>query len=274
MFLHPISLVLFSISALGPHAPQPASSAPFPVAHTRPVAIPSDADELVDRLVRNAAALHAALPSITAHEVVQTYSSRRFHSQQSRSEGMVQVARIASAGTLMEIHRITARNGKPVASDDRTGPAPTSDGFTGAQEMFFSRANRACFMFTLAPQPIQTEPLQLHIALSPEYSSLSGCPRGLEGLSGTALIDPQTRQLMHLERTVRTGPTIPTQNGSQLSFASTDYVPARVGDRTFWLPDLTISSGVQGKSDVYTAVYYSDYHQYAATVTVLAAASQ
>jgi hypothetical protein len=268
MFLHPISLVLFSISALSPHAPAPASPAPLTFTQIRPAAIPSNADELVDRLVRNAAALDATLPSITAHEVVQTYASRRFHRQQTRSEGMVQVVRIASAGTLTETHQMTAHNGKPVASDDRAQTTQPSDGFIAEQEMFFSPSTRPCFTFTLAPQPTQSDPLQLHIALSPEYASLAGCPSGLQGLTGIARVDPATHKLIHLER------TIPTQAGSPISFVSTDYAPASVGDKTFWLPDLTISTGAQGKSSVYTAVYYSDYHQYAATVTVLTAASQ
>jgi hypothetical protein len=219
-------------------------------------------------LVRSAAALHATLPSITAHEVVQTEASRGILTRHSQGEGTVRVLRAAAGGILKETHQMSARNGKPLASDDRKEPAQLSDGFIGAQEMFFSRANRPCFSFTLAPQPTRSDPLKLHIALSPDYASLPGCPSGLQGLSGVALVDPATHQLTYLER------MIPAAASALVRFVSTDYEPASVGDKTFWLPALTPSSGVQGKTKMYTMVSYSDYHQYAASVTILTAASQ
>jgi hypothetical protein len=266
--LHPKYLALLCLSALFAQASEPASHAPFAVTHTKPAAIPSAADELVDRLVRNAAALHATLPSITAHEVVQTKESHGLLTRRSEGEGTVRVLRVAAGGILKETHQMTGRNGKPLAAGDRKEPAQLSDGFIGVQDMFFSRANRACFAFTLAPQPTQDDPLQLRISLSLDYASQSGCARGLEGLTGVALVDPATHQLTHLEQTV------PAADGHGGRFVSTDYAPASIGDKAFWLPIMTLSSDVQGKIRTYTSVYYSDYHQYAANVTILSATSQ
>jgi hypothetical protein len=268
MLLHPISLLLLSFSALNTHAPAPTSNAPLSAPQVKSSAIKSDADELVDRLVQNATALHSILPSITAHEVVHTDTSRGIFRRHSQGEGTVRVSRVASGGSLKETHEMTGRDGKPIASDDQKGAAQLADGFIGPQDMFFSRRNRPCFSFALAPQPTKDDPLLLHIGLSPEYASLPQCPSGLQGLTGIALVDPATRQLTHLER------TIPAAGDALVRVVSTDYAPSSVGDKTFWLPALTLSSGAQGKTRVFTAVYYSDYHQYAATVTVLTAASR
>jgi hypothetical protein len=271
MSLHPRYLALLCLSALFARASEPASHAPFAVTYTRPAAIPSASDEsaeLVDRLVRSAAALDASLPSITAHEVVETEQAHGILTRRSQGEGTVRVLRIADRGILEETHQMTDRNGKPLASDDRKAPAQLSDGFIGAQEMFFSRATRPCFTFTLAPQATFGDPLKLSITLSPNYASMPGCPSGLEGLTGVALVDSTTHQLTHLERMV------PAAAGALDRYVSTNYEPASVGDKTFWLPALTLSSGIQGKTRTYTMVSYSDYHQYAASVTVLADASQ
>jgi hypothetical protein len=268
MLLRPISLVLLSISGLHTPAPGPASRAPFAGTQAKSFQARSDADEVVDWLVQNATALHAILPSITAHEVVHTDTSHGTLSKHSQAEGTVRVLRAANGSPLKETHQMTGRNGKPLASDDPKGAPQLADAFTGAQDLFFSRRNRPCFTFTLAPRPTKDDPLELYIGVSPEYASSPGCPPGLQGLAGVALVDPATHQLTHLAR------AIPTEGDSPARVVSTDYSPASVGDKTYWLPELTLSSDVQGKTKVFTAVYYSDYHQYAATVTVLAAASQ
>jgi hypothetical protein len=268
MFPHPKFLALLCFSALLAQASEPASHAPFAVTHTEPTAIPSAADELVDRLVRSATALHATLPSITAHEVVQTEASRGILTRRTQGEGTVRVLRVAGGGILEETHQMTTFNKKPLAPGDRKAPAQPADAFSGLMDRFFSRANRPCFAFTLAPQPTQDDPLQLRISLSPDYASRPGCARGLEGLTGVALVDPATHQLTHLEQTV------PAADGRGGRFVSTDYAPASIGDKAFWLPIMTLSSDVQGKIRTYTSVYYSDYHQYAANVTILSAAAQ
>jgi hypothetical protein len=185
----------------------------------------------------------------------------------SQGEGTVRVSR-ASSGLLEETHQLTTFNKKPIAAGDPKAPAQPADAFSGLMDWFFSRAYRPCFTFTLAPQPTKDDPLQLHISLSPDYASRPGCTRGLEGLTGVALVDPATHRLTHLEQTV------PAANGRGGRFVSTDYAPAGIGDKTLWLPILTLSSDIQGKARTYTSVFYSDYHQYAAKVTILSATSQ
>jgi len=268
MLLCPISLLLLSISASHPGIPRPVSSAPLSKTQAPSAAIESAADELVDRLVQNAAALHATLPSLTAHEVVRTGASSGILMHRSQGEGTVRVLRAASSGLLEETHQMTSFNKKPIAPGDPKAPAQPTDAFSGLMDRFFSRANRPCFTFTLAPQPTKDDPLQLRISLSPDYASRPDCARGLEGLAGIALVDPATHRLTHLEQTV------PAAGGRGGRFVSTDYAPASIGDKTLWLPILSLSSDIQGKTRTCTSVYYSDYHQYAANVTILSATSQ
>jgi hypothetical protein len=238
---------------------------PSPTAPPQPAASESAADALVDQLVKNYVALYATLPSITAHEKVETHASRGILWQNSTGEGTMRVLRAASGGGLKETHEMTVYNGKPNPPMENKGPSQPTDSFIGVPEMFFSHSARPCFSFTLAPQPTKDGLLELHIALSPEYASLPKCRSGLEGLTGIVRVDPATHQVTHLER------TIPNQVAPLSFFASTDYAPAKIGDKTFWLPAATVSSVVVNKVKIHTVVHYSDYHQYTATSTILPA---
>jgi hypothetical protein len=260
--------VLLCACLLCSQLPAQTSPAPTPATPAQPAAPKSPADLLVDQLVKNYAAIYATLPSITAHEKVETHASRGILWQNSTGEGTMRVLRAAPGGGLKETHEMTVYNGKPATPDQRKGVSQPTDAFVGVQGMFFSHSARPCFSFTLAPQPAKDGLLELHIALSPEYASQPRCMSGLEGLTGVARVDPATHQLTHLER------TIPNQIGPRSFFASTDYAPAKIGDMTFWLPSATVSSVVINKAKVNTVVHYSDYHQYTASVTLLPADPQ
>jgi len=238
---------------------------PSPASPPQPAAPKSAADQLVDQLVRNYAAIYATLPSITAHETVETHASRGILWQNSTGEGTMRVLRAIPGGALKETHEMTVLHGELAVPDNRKGPFQPPDAFIGLQGMFFRHSGRPCYSFTLAPQPTQDGLLELHIALSPESTSLPNCMSGPgdTGLTGIARVDPATHQLTHLER------TFPIQAGPRASFASTDYAPAQIGDKTFWLPTVTVTSGISNKAKVHTTVHYSDYHQYTASSTVL-----
>jgi hypothetical protein len=205
---------------------------------------------------------------MTAHEKVETHASRGVLWQNTTGEGTVRVLRASSGGGLKETHEMTVYNGKPLAPGATKSPFQMADGFIGLQEGFFSRRSRPCFVFTLAPQLTKEGLLELHIALSAEHASLPKCPPGYEGLTGIARIHPTAHQLTHLEV------NIPTPISPQVPFASADYAPASIGDKTFWLPTITVSSAVMNKAQVRMVARYSDYHQYTATSTIVSAASE
>ena len=179
----------------------------------------------------------------------------------------MRVLRAASGGALKETHEMTVLNGKAVPPQENKGPAQPSDAFIGVQAMFFNHSGRPCYGFSLAPQPTKDGLLELHISLSPESASLPNCmaAKGITGLTGIARVDPTTHQLTHLER------TIPNIADTNVAFASTDYAPAKIGDKTFWLPAMTVTSSIINKAKVQTVIHYSDYHQYTATSTILPA---
>jgi hypothetical protein len=254
--------------------PAQTSPSPSPTTPPQPAAPKSPADLLVDQLVENYAALRAMLPSITAHQKVETHFSRGILWQNSTGEGTVRILRASSGEGLKETHEMTVLNGKPIAPDEqkaqaqlKKGPAQPSDALFGVQDAFFSLRNRPCFSFTLASQPAKDGTIELHFAHSPEYASMPKCQPGLEGLTGIARIDPATHQLTHLEYAT------PTQVGNTAPFASTDYAPAKIGDKTFWLPAVTAASYAvdNAKVHVHTTTHFSDYHQYTATSTILPA---
>jgi hypothetical protein len=245
-----------------------AQTAALPLAScSQPVAAKSDADTLVDQLVENAAVLHATLPSITAHERVETHASKGILWQNSTGEGIVRVLRAASGG-LKETHEMASYNGKPATPGQQKGVSQLVDGFIAVEDMFFSRRYRPCYTFTLASQPAKDGLLELRIALNSAYASMPKCNPGFEGLTGVARIDPATRQLTHLEF------NIPNPIGHQVPFASEDYAPSKIGEKTFWLPTENDTLAIINKAKVRTAVYYSDYHLFAASVTILPAGSE
>jgi len=245
-----------------------------PAPPSPPAAPKSPADVLVDQIVENYAALRATLPSLTAHETVETHATRGILWQNTSGEGTVRMLRASSGGGLKETHEMTVLNGKPVAPNQQKaqaqlqkGPVQPSDGFFGVQDAFFSRRYRPCYTFTLAPQPAHDGAIELRFASSPEYASLPKCIPGSEGLTGIARIDTATHQLTHLEYAT------PTQVGHTAPFASTEYAPARIGDKTFRLPAVTAASYAadNAKAHLHTTIHYSDYHQYTATSTIVPA---
>jgi hypothetical protein len=259
-------LVCFPILAQNPTSPTTSAE---------PAAAESAADRLVDRLVENAATLHATLPSITAHEKAESHATRGILWQNSTTEATLRVLRDPSGGFLKQSRELTAVNGKPVVPGQRIAVVgfPLSDGLVYAQDMFFSAKLRPCYIFTLASQPTREGLLELRIAANPNISSMSNCHAGSEGLTGIVHVDPKTHQLVHAERTI---PDEAAKLHQRAPFASTDYAPAKIGDKTFWLPAVTVSSFIMKKPTVkvHTVAHYSDYHQYTASVTILPAASE
>jgi hypothetical protein len=246
---------------------------PSPASPSSPAQPNATADQLVDQLIANAAFYRATLPSLTAHESIASDASILLYKPHAEAEATVRVVRNAPGGPLVESREYTSLNGKPVATGKHVVlPTNIYDGFDGFQGLFFTGQHRRCFNFTLAPPTAPAALLELHITLSPDTTSLPNCPSNMEGLLGIARIDPATHQLQHLEWTV---PQVDAPRVQILS-ASTDYAPASIGNRTFWLPIEVAQTAINGKTKArgHFTVHYSDYHQYTATSTILPATPQ
>jgi len=236
-----------------------------PVASTQAAPAKSEVDTLVDQLVENAVMLRAALPSITAHERVKAHVTRGILWENTTSEGSVRVWRSTDGKGLRETHQITSLNGKPTNSEEPKVPGLFREGFLGMQEMFFSPTFRPCYAFTFAPRPSTDGSIELRIALSPKYVSMSQCLSGLEELTGIARVDSATHHLVHLEY------RSPTQADFRPSFNSADYAQIKIGGKALWLPVTTATLCVfdDGKTHMRTTMNYSNYHLFTASSKIL-----
>ena len=231
------------------------------------------ADQLVDQLVESASLYQTTLPSLNAHESIESKSSWLIYRPHATAEATVHIAHNA-AGTMLESRQYTMLNGKPVAVDQHvTLPADVTDDFNyNIQAMVFTHKLRGCYNFSLESQAVPGAPLDLRISFKPDGVA-HGCPARLNGLTGVARVDPAAHQLIHLELNIPNGPGEPY---FRILSASNDYAPVKIGDKTFWLPTATAEDLVnnRNKAKGHFTVHYSDYHQYTASVTILPATPQ
>jgi hypothetical protein len=226
----------------------------------------TETDRLVGELVENAAVYRATLPSLTAHETIESKASMAILHFHATAEAIMRVMRKTPDGPVEEVRQITTLNGKPVQADKHvTLPTDLKGGFGGLPGALFRRDWRSCFDYVLMPHPDPTAPLKLLITLKPEAGSAQ-CAVGLDTLNAIALVDAETHQLKHLEWTIAADEA---DKFHRWPFASVDLAPAKVGDKTFWLPTEVVGRGGTGKTRTEWVSHYSDYHQFAASAKIL-----
>jgi hypothetical protein len=230
-------------------------------------------EDLVDQLVANASVYRANLPSLIVDEdIVSNLTILGIYTKHAEAHATFRAIRKSDDSSLDESREITILNGKPVKpGDNPTLPVVLFGGFGRFQDMFFSPQHRPCFNFVLEP-PNPRAPLQIDITLKPNAATIPGCERGLTGLTGIARIDPASGYLIHLERTI---PPDIAAKFNHATFGSVDSGPTQIGDRVFWLP-ITVTGDVienKGKQKGRFTAYYSNYHRYTATSTILPATS-
>jgi hypothetical protein len=230
----------------------------------------SPVDRLVDQLIENAAAFRATLPSITAHETIESGGSYSWlFGRHAKAEATMRVMRKTPGGPLEESRQIMTVNGRPVAPGKHADlPTLLDGGFGGFGGAFFTAAVRHCFDYSLAPNNSE-ETLQLSIKMKPDAASLGNCPVGFERMSAMALVDAQAHQLTHIEWAIPEEDATPFH---RWPFASTDFAPIKIGDETFWLPTTVTGHFVKGKERMDWVSHYSDYHRFTATANILPAA--
>jgi hypothetical protein len=230
----------------------------------------SPVDRLVDQLIENAALFRATLPSLTAHETIESDASNGWpFKSHGKAEATMRVMRKTPDGPLEESRQITVFDGKPVKAGRHVElPTMLLGGFGALAEVFFTQDRRHCFDYILIPRDKGDGMLELHITHNPEASSFSNCPIHFERVSATALVDSETRQLTHLEFTIPDEDAVPYH---RWPFASVDLAPIEVGDKTFWLPTTVIGRVVRGKERENWIAHYSDYHRFAATANIVPA---
>jgi len=224
--------------------------------------------ELIDHLVANAEEYRATLPSLTADETIHSETSYMcMFKRHADAQGTFRVLRTVDDAQLQESRQIAMLNGKAVEPGKHVAlPATLFGGFGRFQEMFFTPQHRRCFAFTLLPEPGPEGTQQIAISVPPELETQPGCTQERHGVTGLARVDPATGQLVHLERTV---PDEDVAHTNLAPFASVDCAPTKVGEQTFWLPTEIVGRILNGKVRGQFVAHYSNYHRYAASMSVL-----
>lgn len=225
---------------------------------------PPTLDALLDQIAAHAASYRATLPSLSAQESITSNTSGLFK-QRAEARATFRVTRQESDARFHESRQITELNGKPVPAGKEVHlPLTFRGAFGDALEIFFSPALRPCFDFTLASGAATKNEEQIHFAMHPGSEKNLACAHTPQGVSGYALIDPASRQIKHLERTVPDKLVTPHPVAS---FVSIDYAPTSVGDQSFWLPSKIVARMGDGKAQ-FTATY-ANYHRFTGTITLL-----
>jgi hypothetical protein len=253
MSLRPgLAWLLLGWSPLSAQAPQPA--------------------DILNQLVANAAQYNATLPSLTADELIESEASYRgLFPDKAKATATLRAIRSAPGEPLKESRQLLTVNGKPVDPDKKVRlPYTLFGGFGRFQEMFFTPQHLRCYLFTLLPESGPGGTIQIAISSPPDLSAVEGCDPEREGLTGLVRVDPVSRQLVHLERTVPAD----DRHKHLAPFASVDCAPTRVGDETFWLP--TTVSGGSPKTAIRSqfVAHYSNYHRYTASIKLLPGATE
>ena len=221
---------------------------------------------LLDQVGTHASAYRATIPSLTADESITSQATGLgIFKQHAEARALFRVVRKTPDGPLTESRQIVELNGKAVAPNQEPHLPLTFQGaFGDALEIFFAPALRPCFDFTLAPAAGEEREQRIGFAMHPGTETNPACAHTPIGVSGFALVDPATKQIRHLERTVPEDFAAPRHLAG---FVSIDYAATLVGDQGFWLPSRIVARMGDGKAQ-FTA-RYSNYHRFTGTVTLL-----
>ena len=174
------------------------------------------------------------------------------------------MTRKSADAPLVESRQIIELNGKPVAPGHEVHlPVTFRGAFGDALEIFFAPSLRPCFDFLLSPTAGADGSQRIDFTAHPGSASDPACASTPPRVAGFVRIDPATRHIRHLERTV---PDDFARQRHVAAFASIDYAPTPVGDESLWLPtEITARIGARA---VFTA-RYTNYHRFTGSITIL-----
>lgn len=234
-------------------------------------------DQILARIEANTEQYKASVPSFLCDEHI---VSQEIHNGKLRRETTVdalfRVTRATSqTGVLSESREVKAIDGKPSSSSSRLKmPITFTGGFSGALAKFLSADHHECFDY--APDPAASTPkggTAAFIFTAREAAAKApACASIQPGTTGKFVIDSATTQVTHIERTV---PYPIGKDRDVLGTAAVDFAPVILSGRSFWLPFMvSASTSETPKTNAFRfTAHYSNYHRFAATSTILPAAS-
>ncbi len=227
-------------------------------------------DTVLTRLQQNATIYTLSLPDFFVDE---TFRSQEFYGDSQRQNiTTISTLRVThkpgeankpiKTVELREVHTV---NKKPAHGDQVKGPIVLKGSFDTALTMF-TAAHVACFIYELLPPP---DPQHLLLSFTAKDSVTDNCPATIADETGRALLNPQTMQPIHIERTV------PHAEGAGFGtfLWSIDFAPTTLGDHVFNMPT-SIRTKLFSKYSTHffqTDATYTGYHHLTVSSTILPA---
>jgi hypothetical protein len=225
-------------------------------------------DTVLTRLQQNATIYTLSLPDFFVDE---SFHSQEFYGASER-QNMTTVStlrvthkpgdanKLIKSVELREVHTV---NKKPAHGDQVKGPIVLRGSFDTALTMF-TAAHVACFTYELLPP---SDPQHILLSFTAKDSVTDNCPATIIGETGRALLNPQTMQPIHIERTVPHAEGA----GSGTFLWAIDLAPTTIGDRVFNMPT-SIRTKLFSKYSTHffqTDATYTGYHHLTVSSTVL-----
>ena len=233
---------------------QQASPAPSPGAPSL--------DVLLDRLYAYAAQYRATLPSLSCDESIVSQELKKGKVEwQVTAEGTIRELRTENPDDpFTEQHQFQTVDGKKAPKGTFRLPYLIQGGFANLTG-FHHEALRDCFDYRLSR--LGGDLVQLELDLKPD-SDNPGCRKIYPGMHWLVRADARTGHILHSERQLSAEVS---EQHHEAYFASLDYEPQQLGDRTFWLPVKFFAHSPDDDRRMYAT--YSNCHRYAGEMKIL-----
>jgi hypothetical protein len=225
-------------------------------------------DTVLTRLQQNSTIYTLSLPNFFADE---SFTSQEFyHGLRRQSITTISTLRVLhkpgeanQSVKTVESREVRTINNKPAHGDQVNGPIVLKGAFDTALTMF-TASHVNCFTYQLLPPP---DPQHLLLSFTAKDPVSADCPAFIVGETGRALLDPQTMQPTHIDRTV------PHAEGAGIGtfIWSIDFASTTLGDRVFNMPT-SIRTKVFSKYSLtayQTNATYTNYHHLTVSSTIL-----
>ena len=227
-------------------------------------------DTVLTRLQQDATIYTLSLPDFFVDE---SFHSEEFYgASQRQNMTTVSALRVRNKpadanhpAKLIELREVHTVNKRPAHGDQVKGPIVLKGSFDTALTMF-TAAHVTCFTYKLLSPP---DSEHLLLSFTAKDSVTDNCPATIAGETGRALLNPQTVQPIHIERTV------PHAEGAGAGtfLWSIDFAPTTIGDHVFNMPT-SIRTKLFSKYSTHffqTDATYTGYHHLTVSSTILPA---
>lgn len=224
-------------------------------------------DELISRLYEYVREYRASLPSFSCDEAITSKIVKKGEvKREMKIIGTLRVLRHNSGPEeFPETHNFRTIDGHPPQQHFFI-PYWVEGGLANGHG-FALPAIRDCFVYNVVPED-RGRVLRVSVKLR-ENMTDPKCNDVGEGYRRIALFDTVVGQVTHIE--VALSPEA-AKKFKRAYFATMDYAPQALGDKTIWLPVRLVAHDETGEREM--TADYSNYHRYTAKVEILPASNE